>query len=366
MRQRPAVAAAALGPGSRAVCATSIRTPGNCSSAWSGSSSAAYSSCASTMSSRSSACANACCAISAGCSTPPASSAASCSMRRPNRRLPPPRRVPRRRGERDQLRHPGARRQTGQRARPRSPRAARAGGDPQLRTRLRRDSVRVRAVLEAERMQQNTLTFEIEAELWGGTAPQVAAPHDHRSRRRQRHRLREGGLMDRRFLRYYEDELQHLRCRRRVRQDPQRDRRQARARCVRLPDPYASSGCSKASLFGGARATEARCRVPALHRPSAGAVVPGLSRADALDGARPPATRLAGGLAGRRLRRAARHPSAQQPGAAYPKSLYFQHCPRRLRCGRSRSRRCVTSPAPRLRSATCRAARKSRRRCRSA
>ena len=78
--------------------------------------------------------------------------------------------------------------------------------------RLRRDSVRVRAVLEAERMQQNTLTFEIEAELWGETAaPQVAAPHDHRSRRRQRHRLREGGLMDRRFLRYYEDELQHLR-----------------------------------------------------------------------------------------------------------------------------------------------------------
>ena len=37
--------------------------------------------------------------------------------------------------------------------------------------RLRRDSVRVRAVLEAERMQQNTLTFEIEAELWGEPLP---------------------------------------------------------------------------------------------------------------------------------------------------------------------------------------------------
>lgn len=37
--------------------------------------------------------------------------------------------------------------------------------------RLRRDSVRVRAVLEPERMQQNTLTFEIEAELWGEPLP---------------------------------------------------------------------------------------------------------------------------------------------------------------------------------------------------
>jgi type VI secretion system protein ImpF len=37
--------------------------------------------------------------------------------------------------------------------------------------RLRRDSVRVRAVLEAARMQQNTLTFEIEAELWGEPLP---------------------------------------------------------------------------------------------------------------------------------------------------------------------------------------------------
>ena len=35
-------------------------------------------------------------------------------------------------------------------------------------------------------------------------------------------------------------------------------------------------------------------------------------------------------------------------------------------CGRSKSRRCVTSPAPRSRSATCLAGRKSRRRCRSA
>jgi len=37
--------------------------------------------------------------------------------------------------------------------------------------RLRRDSVQVRAVLEPERMQQNTLTFEIEAELWGEPLP---------------------------------------------------------------------------------------------------------------------------------------------------------------------------------------------------
>jgi type VI secretion system protein ImpF len=37
--------------------------------------------------------------------------------------------------------------------------------------RLRRDSVRVRAALEAERMEQNTLTFEIEAELWGEPLP---------------------------------------------------------------------------------------------------------------------------------------------------------------------------------------------------
>jgi type VI secretion system protein ImpF len=37
--------------------------------------------------------------------------------------------------------------------------------------RLRRDSVRVRAVLEPERMQQNALTFEIEAELWGEPLP---------------------------------------------------------------------------------------------------------------------------------------------------------------------------------------------------
>jgi type VI secretion system protein ImpF len=37
--------------------------------------------------------------------------------------------------------------------------------------RLRRDSVRVRAALEPDRMQENTLTFEIEAELWGEPLP---------------------------------------------------------------------------------------------------------------------------------------------------------------------------------------------------
>ena len=37
--------------------------------------------------------------------------------------------------------------------------------------RLRRDSVRVKAVLEPERMQRNALTFEIEAELWGEPMP---------------------------------------------------------------------------------------------------------------------------------------------------------------------------------------------------
>jgi type VI secretion system protein ImpF len=37
--------------------------------------------------------------------------------------------------------------------------------------RLRRDSVRVRAAIEPDRMQENTLTFEIEAELWGEPLP---------------------------------------------------------------------------------------------------------------------------------------------------------------------------------------------------
>jgi type VI secretion system protein ImpF len=37
--------------------------------------------------------------------------------------------------------------------------------------RLRRDSVRVKAVLEPERMRRNALTFEIEAELWGEPLP---------------------------------------------------------------------------------------------------------------------------------------------------------------------------------------------------
>ena len=205
-----------------------------------------------------------------------------------------------------------------------------------------------------------------------GAAGAARVPGSHRFRSRNRkgadhgsHLAAAGGVMDPRLLQYYNLELQHLR------ETGAEFAEQFPKIAARLgmhgldvADPYVERLLEGVGVSGGARAAQARRRVPALHAGAARDRLSPLPGADAVDAGRSAHARSERSQSGRRPQRAARqHAVGLHRPPTMPRRVSF--APRRTsRCGRSRScRRAISRSRPICRSTRCRSRSASRAAC---